>query len=74
MAELTENQPWPSPYFAFQLIDHLYDEEAARAPVQSWLERVLHAPLGELSSREQDRQTKDQIDRQRLREPPGSSP
>jgi cyclic beta-1,2-glucan synthetase len=61
MAELTENQPSPSPHFAFQLIDHLYDEEAALAPVQSWLERISRRPLSELSSREQDRQTKDQI-------------
>jgi cyclic beta-1,2-glucan synthetase len=61
MAELTESQPVPSRYFAFHLIDHLYDEEAALAPVQSWLERVYRAPLSELSSREQNRQTKDQI-------------
>jgi cyclic beta-1,2-glucan synthetase len=61
MAELAENQPSPSPYFAFQLIDHLYDEEAALVPVQSWLERIYRKPLGELNSREQNRQTKDQI-------------
>jgi cyclic beta-1,2-glucan synthetase len=61
MAELAENQPSPSPHFAFQLIDHLYDEEAALVPVQSWLERVSRRPLSELSSREQDRQAKDQI-------------
>ncbi len=61
MAELAENQPSPSPYFAFQLIDHLYDEEAALVPVQSWLERIYRKPLDDLSSREQDRQTKDQI-------------
>jgi cyclic beta-1,2-glucan synthetase len=61
MAELTESQPSPSPYFASQLIDHLYDEEAALAPVQGWLERSYRRPLGELNSREQTRQTKDQI-------------
>ena len=61
MAELAENQPSPSPYFAFQLIDHLYDEEAALVPVQSWLERIYRTPLSELSSREQNRQTKDQL-------------
>ncbi|MGA2975557.1 MAG: glucoamylase family protein [Spirochaetia bacterium] len=61
LAELAENQPSPSPYFAFQLIDHLYNEEAALAPVQSWLERIYRKPLDELASREQNRQTKDQI-------------
>ncbi len=45
LAELAETQPDPSPYFAAQLIDHLYDEEAALAPVQSWLERLYRKPL-----------------------------
>ena len=61
MAELTETQPSPSPYFASQLIDYLYDEEAALAPVQSWLERTFQKSLSELSLREKNRQTKDQI-------------
>jgi cyclic beta-1,2-glucan synthetase len=61
MAELAENQPSPSPYFVFQLVDHLYDEEAALRPVQSWLERINRKPLSEMSAREQNRQTKDQI-------------
>jgi cyclic beta-1,2-glucan synthetase len=61
MGELAESEPAPSRYFAFHLIDHLYDEEPALAPVQSWLERIYQTPLGELSSREQNRQTKDQI-------------
>jgi len=61
MAELTENRSDPSPYFAFQLIDHLFDEEAVLAPVRNWLERIYRKSLGELSSREQNRQTKDQI-------------
>jgi len=61
LAELTENQPSPSLYFASQLVDHLYDEEAALAPVQGWLERVYRESLSELDSREQNRQTKDGI-------------
>ena len=39
LAELTDSQPDPSPYFAAQLVDHLYDEEAALTLVESWLER-----------------------------------
>ncbi len=61
LADLAETQPEPSPYFAAQLVDHLYDEEAALAPVQSWLERLYRKPLCELNLREQNRQTKDQI-------------
>jgi cyclic beta-1,2-glucan synthetase len=61
LAELAAAQPGPSPYFATQLVDHLYDEEAALVPVQSWLERTYRKPLSELSLSEQNRQTKDQI-------------
>ena len=61
LAELTDSQPAPSPYFASQLIEYLYDEEAALAPVQNWLERKFQKSLSELSLREKNRQTKDQI-------------
>jgi len=33
-----------SPYFAAQLVDHLYDEDAALVPVKSWLERIYRKP------------------------------
>ncbi|MGA2532307.1 MAG: glucoamylase family protein [Candidatus Aminicenantales bacterium] len=61
LAELAAIQPGPSPYFATQLVDHLYDEDAALVPVQSWLERTYRKPLSELNLDEQNRQTKDQI-------------
>jgi cyclic beta-1,2-glucan synthetase len=61
LAELAETQPSPSPYFASQLIDYLYDEGAALVPVQSWLERTFRESLSNLNLREQNRQTKDQI-------------
>ncbi len=47
LAELIQTQPDPSPYFASQLIDYLYDEEAALAPVQSWLERKFQKSLSD---------------------------
>ncbi len=61
LAELTQTQPNPSPYFASQLIEYLYDEEAALAPVQHWLERKFRKSLNDLGLREKSRQTKDQI-------------
>jgi len=61
LAELAKTQASPSPYLGSQLIDHLYDEAAALAPVQSWLERMLQTSLNDLNLREQNRQTKDQI-------------
>ncbi|MGB6033707.1 MAG: glucoamylase family protein, partial [Bacteroidota bacterium] len=61
LAELAESQPSPSPYFGTQLVGHLYDEAAASESVQRWLERTLGKSLNDLSLREQNRQTKDQI-------------
>ncbi len=61
LAELTESQQAPSPHFATELIDYLYDEITALAPVLSWLERKFQKSLADLSLREKNRQTKDQI-------------
>ena len=61
LAELAEERGRPSSYFATQLSGHLYDEDAALVPVQSWLERSLRRPLTELHSREQSRQAVSQI-------------
>ena len=61
LAELAATEPWPSPYFGAQLVGLLYDEAAALAPVQSWLERTLKNPLHDLNLREQNRQTSEQL-------------
>ncbi len=61
LAELSNDQPRPSAFFATQLSGNLYDEDAALVPVQSWLERSLRRPLTELNSGEQARQAANQI-------------
>ncbi|MBK5276714.1 MAG: glycosyl transferase [Desulfuromonadales bacterium] len=61
LAELAKTEPVPTPYFAVQLVGLLYDEEAASAPVQSWLERTLKTPLIEITLSEQNRQTREQL-------------
>ncbi|MFO7627715.1 MAG: glucoamylase family protein [Candidatus Fermentibacteraceae bacterium] len=61
MAELTDAIPSPSPSFAAQLVDYIYDESSVLTPVQAWLERALRKSLGELGQREQTRATRDQI-------------
>jgi cyclic beta-1,2-glucan synthetase len=61
LAELAATEPSPTIYFGVQLVSLLYDETAALAPVRSWLERTLKSPLHELSLREQNRQTREQI-------------
>ncbi|MCK5317832.1 MAG: hypothetical protein KAJ55_07945, partial [Anaerolineales bacterium] len=61
LAELTEDQPNPSAYFGSQIMGHLYDEDAALVPMQSWLERTLRGPVGEINLREQGRQAAEQV-------------
>jgi cyclic beta-1,2-glucan synthetase len=61
LTELAKAEPNPSPYFATQLVGLLYDEAAALAPVKTWLERTLKAILHDLSLREQNRQTSEQL-------------
>ncbi len=61
LADLAEKKPNPTAFFASQLVSHLYDEAAALVPVQSWLERTLRTSLSDLTEREQNRQTRDQI-------------
>ena len=61
VVDLIETQPDPSPYFAVQLFDFLYDKGSALIPVQSWLERTFQKSMNDLMEREKNRQTKDQI-------------
>ncbi len=61
LAELAKAEPNPSSYFGVQLVGLLFDEAAALAPVQSWLERTLKTPLFDLNLREQNRQTREQM-------------
>lgn len=61
MAALADDQPEPSFLFGAQLTGHLYDEEAALVPVQSWLERTRRRSLPEIQEREQSRQAHEQL-------------
>ncbi len=61
LAELAQAEPRPGAYFGVQLVGLLYDEAAALAPVQSWLERTLKMPIYDLNLQEQNRQTREQL-------------
>ncbi len=61
LSELTLAETKPSPYFGVQLIGLLYNVAAALSPVQNWLERTLKTPFNDLSQRELNRQTRDQL-------------
>ncbi len=51
----------PTPHFAEQLVEHLYDEEAALAPVRNWLERRLNMPLPDAFAQERTTQARQQV-------------
>ena len=61
LAELATAEPQPTAYFGAQLLSLLHDEDAALSPVRSWLERSFKDPLYDLSLREQNRQTREQL-------------
>jgi len=61
LAELAKAEPQPTPYFGAQLVGLLYEEAAALGPVQSWLERTLKNPIHDITQREQNRQTREQL-------------
>lgn len=61
LAELAASESFPTPYFGGQLVGLLYDEAVVLLPVQGWLERTFKIPLRDLNTREQNRQTREQL-------------
>jgi len=61
LADLAAQKQKPSTHFAFQLFEHLYDEEALLTPVRAWLERTLGEPLTDLTLHEQTVQAANQV-------------
>ena len=51
--ELANEQPSPSPHFAEELIDHLFDEETVLPLVKKWLEEKLHSNISSIIQEEQ---------------------
>lgn len=60
-ADLAHQRPWPSPFFAYHLAGHLYDEQSAMAPIESWIESAQGKPMSEIVPQEQARQAGDQM-------------
>ena len=61
VADLQRDIAAPTPHFAEQLVEHLYDEEAALAPVRNWLERRLNMPLPDAFAQERTTQARQQV-------------
>ena len=64
LAEMVESlkkeNPHPSEHFAEELLDHLFDEEAAIALVKNWFEQYFHENVTDLIRNEQMRKTAEQ--------------
>ena len=61
VSELVREVPVPTSHFAEQLVGHLYDEEAALAPVRDWLERRLQMSLTDAFASERTIQAREQV-------------
>ncbi len=59
--ELTLKQKSPSPHFAEELLEHLFDEEAVLPLVRKWLEDHFAQPLNEILHQEHLQETSEQI-------------
>lgn len=61
LTEFIKEIPEPSVHFAFQMLEHLYDEEAALKPVQAWLERKIGGNIEAALFDEKASQSSDEV-------------
>ncbi len=53
--------PHPSPHFAEELLDHIYDEPVIMPLLQQWVEKKFHAPSNEIIKEVERRKTIDDV-------------
>jgi cellobiose phosphorylase len=61
LEDLAQDQPRPTPHFAEELLDHLFDEENLLPSVQKWLEEKFSANISTVIHEEQIRETSEQV-------------
>ena len=61
LTEFISEVPEPSVHFAFQMLEHLYDEEVALKSVQGWLERKMGGNLESFLLDEKGSQASDEV-------------
>lgn len=61
LAHLAKEQSCPSPHFAEELLDHLFDEETVLPSVKKWLEKCFSLPIVEVIHQEQILETSEQF-------------
>lgn len=59
--DLSIEQTDPSPHFAEELLDHLFDEESVLLLVKNWLETRFSSPLPDVLHHDQIRETTEQV-------------
>lgn len=58
---LEKEQAFPSPHFAEELLDHLFDEERVIPLVKDWLQKHFVSPLEEIIQQEQLQRTHEEV-------------
>ena len=61
LQNLEQEQAAPSPHFAEEVLDHLYDEEKVIPLVKDWLEMHFNSPLEEIIVKEQLQKTHEEV-------------
>lgn len=61
LKDLAREQPYPTPHFAEELLDHLFDEESIIPSVHQWLEEKLLNNISVVLHEEQIRETSEQV-------------
>lgn len=61
LKELSRENPTPSPHFAEELLDHLFDEEAVLPLARTWLEGRFNKPIPDVLHEEQIQETAEQV-------------
>lgn len=59
--DLAREQPNPTPHFAEELLDHLFDEESIIPSVHQWLEEKFQSNIATVLHEEQIRETSEQV-------------
>ena len=58
---LKDEVPTPSPHFAQELLDHLFDEDEAMTAVKQWIEERLNSNITDIFQKEQKQEAAEEV-------------
>lgn len=60
LQDIARQEPYPSPHFAEELLDHLFDEETVVPLIRNWFEGVFGKPIADVLHEEQKHEAVEQ--------------